>query len=65
MTFVPAAVARDLWDKLSCELRKTGDPRMEGSDIFESYRRYSRLRYFPIPDWAEGEVVPTPNWIQR
>jgi N-sulfoglucosamine sulfohydrolase len=58
-------VAQALWAKLEAELRETGDPRMEGSDIFESYRRYSGLRYFPIPDWAKTGKVPTPNWVQR
>lgn len=60
-----AKVAQELWEKLSAELRETGDPRMKGSDVFESYRRYSSLRYFPIPDWAKEGDVPTPNWIQR
>ena len=60
-----SGTAKALGDKLSFELKMTGDPRMEGSDIFESYRRFSPLRYFPVPDWAEGEVVPTPNWVLR
>jgi uncharacterized sulfatase len=60
-----ADVKRELWKKLAATLRETGDPRMEESDIFESYRRYSPLRYFPIPEWAETGNVPTPNWINR
>lgn len=58
-------VAKELWKTMSAELRNTNDPRIEGSDIFESYQRYSSLRYFPIPDWAKSGDVPTPNWIQR
>ena len=60
-----AKVAKRLWKKLSSELRETGDPRIEGSDIFESYQRYSSIRYFPIPDWATNGDVPTPNWTNR
>jgi N-sulfoglucosamine sulfohydrolase len=60
-----AKVAKKLWQKLSAELSETGDPRMAGSDIFESYRRYSKLRYFPVPGWAKEGDVPTPNWVQR
>ncbi|MCH9022387.1 MAG: sulfatase [Planctomycetes bacterium] len=58
-------VAKRLWKTLASELRQTGDPRMNGSDIFESYRRYSGLRAFPIPDWAKSGDVPTPNWLER
>ena len=57
--------AKKLWKMLAAELRKTGDPRMKGSDVFESYRRYSSLRYFPIPEWAKTGDVPTPNWVER
>lgn len=33
------------------ELKRTGDPRMVGpdKDVFDSYKRYSRMRYFPWP----------------
>ncbi len=58
-------VSQRLWKRLAAELSKTGDPRMEGSDVFESYRRYSSLRYCPIPDWAKTGEVPTPNWVER
>lgn len=60
-----ADVKNDLWGKLAALLRGTGDPRITGSDIFESYRRYSPLRYFPISDWAKKSAVPTPNWVNR
>lgn len=58
-------VRENLWKRLSAELEKTGDPRISGSDIFETYQRYSSIRYFPIPDWARHGDVPTPNWINR
>lgn len=37
------------------ELRVTGDPRTGGEDeeIFDTYPRYSPMREFPKPDWAE------------
>ncbi|EAQ79647.1 sulfatase family protein [Blastopirellula marina] len=35
-------------------LTKTGDPRMSDSgDVWESYPRFSPIRDFPKPDWAE------------
>lgn len=57
-----AAVKGELWEKLSATLRATGDPRIEGDDVFESYRRHSGIRYFPVPDWAKGVKVTRPNW---
>lgn len=48
------------WKEKGAELRKllydalerTGDPRIVGPDpeIFDSYIRYSPMRYFPTPD---------------
>jgi N-sulfoglucosamine sulfohydrolase len=37
------------------ELRRSGDPRLVGPDkeIFETYIRYSPMREFPKPNWAE------------
>lgn len=46
-------------------LRETDDPRMtDQGDVFETYPRYSRLRYFPTPDWASTHPawVPTQAW---
>ena len=45
-------------NKLSKELETflttTGDPRIQdGGDVFEAYKRYSRIRRFPEPDWAK------------
>ncbi len=49
-------------------LIKTKDARMMGSgDIWESYPRYSRLRAFPMPEWAanQAEMVVHPEWVQE
>ena len=49
-----AAIKAELSAKLEAFLRETGDPRiLDGGDIFESYRRYSRIRKFPQPEWAK------------
>ena len=36
-------------------LTNTGDPRVapDGGEVFETYKRYSPIRKFPKPDWAE------------
>jgi len=47
---------------LSGILLSSKDPRMNGSEVFESYRRYSGIRLFPVPDWARQGKVPQPNW---
>ncbi|MDN5217113.1 sulfatase [Fulvivirgaceae bacterium BMA12] len=39
-------ICADLRNKLDQELTKQGDPRMFGSDIFDSYPRYSPMRNF-------------------
>jgi len=37
-------------DEMSSFLKETGDPRADANgDIWESYRRYSRMRSFPRP----------------
>ena len=37
-------------DQMDAYLKKTGDPRALGQgDVWESYRRYSRMRSFPRP----------------
>ena len=43
----------ELSSQLEAYLRETEDPRiLDEGDIFETYRRYSRIREFPMPDWA-------------
>ncbi len=46
-----AGVEKDLRDTMMAELKKTKDPRVVGPDkeIFDSYKRYSRIRKFPPP----------------
>ena len=39
-------IRKDLREKLDSELKKQGDPRMFGSEIFDSYPRYSSMRNF-------------------
>lgn len=45
----------ELKNKLISELERTEDPRVAGSDkeIFDTYLRYSPMREFPKPEWAE------------
>jgi N-sulfoglucosamine sulfohydrolase len=45
-----AALLKRLRSEMDTELRKTGDPRViDGGDVYESYKRYSRIRRFPPP----------------
>ncbi len=45
-----AETERQLARQFEALLRETGDPRLlNGGDIFETYRRYSRIRTFPPP----------------
>lgn len=39
-------IRKDLSERLNEELKKQGDPRMSGSEIFDSYPRYSSMRNF-------------------
>lgn len=40
--------------KLNLFLKTTGDPRLNGNDdVWEKYIRYSKMRSFPVPDWAK------------
>ena len=62
-----AAVRDDLLDALEAYLKKTGDPRSHGNgDIFETYPRYSGIRWFPTPDWAQREPqnIPEQAWLE-
>lgn len=58
-------------DKLSQRLVKyltdTNDPRaLNGGDIFETYKRYSSIRWFPEPEWVKKnpESVPKTPWLR-
>ena len=48
------ATRTELSQQLEQLLTKTKDPRVLGNgDIWETYKRYSRIRQFPQPDWAK------------
>lgn len=48
------AVASELEAKLNEYLQASGDPRMNGTgDVWDDYIRYSKMRKFPKPEWAE------------
>lgn len=51
-------------------LRNTGDPRVvaeDGGDVWETYPRYSALRWFPAPDWVSQspDRVPAQPWLDE
>ncbi|MEW4528835.1 sulfatase-like hydrolase/transferase [Maioricimonas sp. JC845] len=53
-----AEVESQLREQFEEYLTRTGDPRMvnpDGGDVFETYRRYSRLRRFPVPAHVQEE----------
>lgn len=54
--------------QLTAELRRTDDLRetdFEASHVWETYPRYSSLRWFPEPDWAKKaeQTVPRQDWL--
>ncbi len=50
-----AEIRQRLEARLDARLRATGDPRVIGDgDVFETYPRYSGIRWFPEPDWAKA-----------
>lgn len=50
-----AATRSTLEKRLNQFLETTGDPRLTGNgDIWDQYKRYSRIRSFPEPDWAKS-----------
>ncbi len=62
-------IRRDLDQRLMSYLIETGDPRIvddDEGDIFETYPRYSGLRWFPEPDWAKENPnrVPKQDWVE-
>jgi uncharacterized sulfatase len=65
-----AETKSQLAERLMEHLRKTQDPRVvgpDGGDIFETYPRYSSLRWFPTPAWAKEhpERVPQMEWLEE
>jgi len=48
---VTADIEKQLVNRLDNYLKSTGDPRaIDGGDIFETYKRYSRIHKFPKPE---------------
>ena len=61
-----AGLSKRLFDYLT----ETQDPRVvdsDGGDIFETYPRYSSMRWFPVPDWAKEnpDSVPQMDWLEN
>ncbi len=53
--------------RLVAYLRSTNDARIVdggGGEIWETYPRYSSLRWFPKPEWAEGVSVVQQDWLE-
>lgn len=60
-------ILNELRDRLMAYLRETGDPRVTGDgDVWETYPRYSPLRWFPTPQWAKDDPgsVPVQEWLE-
>jgi len=56
-------------DQFELYLKESGDPRVvnpDGGDVFETYRRYSPIRKFPEPEWAQEyrERMESKGWVQ-
>ncbi len=65
-----AKLTANLDKRLLAHLRATGDPRAESptaGDVFETYPRYSGLRWFPTPKWAteQPDRVPKQTWLEQ
>ena len=60
-------VRDELESRLDAFLEQGGDPRALGNgDIFETYPRYSGIRWFPEPEWAKQnpDSVPKQPWLE-
>lgn len=65
-----APIKERLHRQLMDRLRQTHDARVvadDGGDVWETYPRYSGLRWFPIPDWASQDPsrVPRQDWLEK
>jgi N-sulfoglucosamine sulfohydrolase len=65
-----AKVRSNLNARLFDYLKETNDARVtspDGGDIWETYPRYSSLRWFPTPDWAKEnpDRVPDQEWLDK
>lgn len=57
-----------LRQQLMDHLEATGDTRIVGDgDVWETYPRVSKLRWFDVPEWAEQNPsgVPLQEWLER
>ena len=56
-----------LHSRLTTYLKQTHDPRITNNgDIWETYPRTSRLRWFPIPSWAKTSPnLPKQPWLEQ
>lgn len=57
-----------LRERLTACLKETGDARVTGNgDVWETYPRYSPLRWFPTPPWAldDPDRVPHQEWLEE
>ena len=62
------SVKEQLASQLNKYLATTGDSRVSSNgDVWETYPRVSKLRWFPRPDWAKEsrESVPRQDWLER
>jgi N-sulfoglucosamine sulfohydrolase len=64
-----AGIRQQLSERLMNYLKDTDDARVtaaDGGDIWETYPRYSALRWFPTPDWARQnpDSVPQQDWVE-
>ncbi|QDT06708.1 Arylsulfatase [Rubripirellula lacrimiformis] len=62
-----AAVKQNLADRLTAYLTATGDLRQtdpQAAEVWETYPRYSPLRWFPQPDWAKGNPPIALPWLE-
>lgn len=53
--------------RLTEHLRQTGDARMSNDgNVWETYPRVSKLRWFAVPDWVDGspQDVPKQPWLE-
>ncbi len=65
-----AGVLKEHAERLETYLRETGDVRVispEQANVWETYPRYSPLRWFPTPAWAveKPQAVPKQPWLEK
>ena len=61
------ALEARLANRLQAHLRATGDARIvgpNGGEIWETYPRYSSLRWFPTPDWVSRASLIQQDWLE-